>query len=210
MLRVYCYYCLWQPRAESAAGSSLVASAGVKTVLRSWAANIRVMGADDRALWPVPAPHWGRPGRESSENTNLIYLLDKLASSLIMAAANDSFPPLPRAACQSTSLGCCQFYLMMSTHIFLVCNEMEECFMHSSSSVFPDIVWAELGNKCVRVTAPCPIEVLCVLSLSLLCFVFKSLSLNVFYMTSQLLWADFIRGWFKPRATLYFHPAFLH
>ena len=81
----------------------------------------------------------------------------------------------------------------------------------SSSSVFPDTVWVELGNKCVCVTgAPCPIEDLCVLSQSLLCFVFKSLSLNVFYMTSQLLCADFIRGWFEPRATLYFHPAFLH
>ena len=85
-----------------------------------------------------PRPTLGPPpARESSENTNLIYLLDKLASSLIMAAANDSFPPLPRAACQSTSLGCCQFYLMMSTHICLVCNEMEECFPAQFIFCFP-------------------------------------------------------------------------
>lgn len=63
---------------------------------------------------------------------------------------------------------------------------------------------------CSRHCGSSSIEDLRVLSQSLLCFVFKSLSLNVFYMTSQLLCADFIRGWFEPRATLYFHPAFLH
>ena len=156
-------------------------------------------------------PHTGAaPGEKAAKIQTWFISWINWHQAWLWPQLNYSFPPLPRAACQSTILGCCQFYLMMSTHICLVCNEMEECFMHSSSSVFPDIVWAELGNKCVRVTAPCPIEVLCVLSLSLLCFVFKSLSLNVFYMTSQLLWADFIRGWFKPRATLYFHPAFLH
>ena len=70
-----------------------------------------------------------------------------------MVAANDSPPPLPRAACQSAaSLARLDLTPTIPSH-----GDIYNESVSSHISYFPCVGWA--GNKCVRVTvAPAPLR----------------------------------------------------